>query len=59
MSKRPSTTDTRPTKRTRSLGICYASLTGEIEAVKQLLAVGVSPTAVNGHGQTPLHAIGL
>lgn len=56
MSKRPSTTDTRPTKRTRSLGICYASVTGEIEAVKQLLAVGVSPTAVNGHGQTPLHA---
>ena len=60
MSKRPSTTDTRPTKRTRSLdsslGICYASTMGGVEAVKQLLASGVSPTAVNGHGQTPLHA---
>jgi len=62
MSKRPSTTDTRPTKRTRSLditcslGICYASTMGGVEAVKQLLASGVSPTAVNGNGQTPLHA---
>ena len=67
MSKRPSTTDTRPTKRTRtkrtrslditcSLGICYASHMGEVEAVKQLLASGVSPTVVNGNGQTPLHA---
>lgn len=40
-------TATRPTKRTHSLR--YASVTGKVEAVKQPLAFGVSPTTVTGH----------
>lgn len=46
-------TATRPTKRTHSLR--YASVTGKVEAVKQPLAFGVSPTTVTGHWETPVH----